>query len=377
MTESDTLALARELVRRPSVTPDDAGCQALIAERLAAVGFHCETLPFGEVTNLWASRGDTGPLLAFAGHTDVVPTGPAEQWTHPPFAATVADGMLHGRGAADMKGSIAAFVTAVERWRRDGGTDGRLALLLTSDEEGPACDGTVKVVESLRSRGEFMDYCLIGEPSSSARLGDTVKVGRRGSLNGRLTVRGIQGHVAYPQHARNPVLELAPALAELAETHWDRGNERFPPTSFQVSNFNAGTGAGNVIPGTAEVLFNFRFSTESTAASLRERTEALLERHGLDWHIDWSLSGEPFLTRSGELVDATVDAIRAETGLNTTLSTAGGTSDGRFIAPTGSQVVELGPVNASIHQVDERVSVSDLDTLSRIYEDIIKRLVVA
>lgn len=369
---STTLELARELIRRPSVTPADEGCQALLAERLERLGFRCETLRFGEVTNLWARLGDEGPLLAFAGHTDVVPPGPEQRWTHPPFDAVVADGLLHGRGAADMKGSVAAFVTACERHLASGRRPaGSLALLITSDEEGPAVDGTRRVVETLEARGEHIDYCLVGEPSSGERVGDTVKVGRRGSLNGHLTVHGVQGHVAYPQHARNPIFELAPALAELAATCWDDGNERFPPTSFQVSNLNAGTGASNVIPGTAEVLFNFRFSTETTAERLRERVEAVLAGHGLTFDLEWSLSGEPFLTASGALVEAVRRAIEDETGLHTTLSTAGGTSDGRFIAPTGAQVVELGPVNATIHQVDERVRTADLDILSRIYQRVI------
>ncbi len=375
MTPSATLELARELIRRPSVTPDDAGCQTLLAERLERLGFRCETLRFGKVTNLWARLGGEKPLLSFAGHTDVVPTGPEQRWTHPPFDAVVADGLLHGRGAADMKGSVAAFVTACERYLASGKRrKGSLALLLTSDEEGPAVDGTRRVVEALQTRGEHVDYCLVGEPSSGEQVGDTVKIGRRGSLNGRLTVQGVQGHVAYPQYARNPVFELAPVLTELAQTRWDDGNASFPPTSFQVSNLNSGTGATNVIPATAELLFNFRFSTANTAAQLQERVEAILARHGLTFDLDWSLSGEPFLTSAGALVEATRRAIREETGLETVLSTAGGTSDGRFIAPTGSQVVELGPINATIHQIDERVSVNDLDTLSRIYERMIGAL---
>jgi succinyl-diaminopimelate desuccinylase len=375
MSGSDTLELARQLIRRRSVTPEDAGCQTLLAERLGPLGFHCETLRFGDVTNLWARLGEGGPLLAFAGHTDVVPTGPETRWRHPPFDAVVEDGRLYGRGAADMKGSLAAFVTACERYLAAGHRPaGSLALLITSDEEGDAIDGTRRVVETLQERGERIDYCIVGEPSSSERVGDTVKIGRRGSLNGRLTVHGVQGHVAYPQHARNPVFELAPALAELAATRWDEGNDSFPPTSFQVSNIHAGTGATNVIPGSVDVLLNFRFSTETTAADLQRRVEAILERHGLSFALDWSLSGEPFLTESGALVAATRRAIGEETGLETTLSTAGGTSDGRFIAPTGTQVVELGPVNATIHQVDEHVSVGDLDTLSRLYERMIRAL---
>ncbi len=375
MNDSPTLELARELIRRPSITPDDSGCQALLAERLDALGFHCETLAFGDVTNQWARLGDRGPVLAFAGHTDVVPTGPEADWRYPPFTATVADGMLHGRGAADMKGSIAAFATACERHLGAGRKPAcSLALLITSDEEGPARDGTRRVMETLHARGEAIDWCLVGEPSSSAALGDTIKIGRRGSLNGRLTARGIQGHVAYPEHARNPIHDLVPALAELAATRWDEGNASFPPTTFQVSNLNAGTGAGNVIPGRAEVLFNFRFSTESTAETLQERVAAILHRHDIDAEIDWSLSGEPFLTARGTLIDATVDAVREDTGRTPVLSTAGGTSDGRFIAPTGAQVIELGPVNATIHQIDERVSTADLEGLSRIYEGILGRL---
>ncbi len=372
---SETLHLAIDLISRRSVTPEDAGCQALMMERLEKIGFRCEPLPFGEVQNFWARRGDEGPLLAFAGHTDVVPTGPEEQWQSPPFAPEIRDGHLYGRGAADMKGSLAAFLTACERFiERHPGHRGSIALLITSDEEGPATDGTVKVVEHLEARGEKIDWCLVGEPSSTERVGDVVKNGRRGSLGGRLLVRGTQGHVAYPHLADNPIHRLAPALAELCAKRWDEGNDHFPPTTFQVSNIHGGTSATNVIPGEVEALFNFRFSTEQTPERLRREVEAILDRHGLDYRIDWNLSGMPFLTPGGALVEAVRDAIRTTTGYDTTLSTAGGTSDGRFIAPTGAQVVELGPVNATIHKIDECVKVADLDALSDIYERILENL---
>ncbi len=372
---SPTLELAQALIARPSVTPEDAGCQDLIAERLAPLGFRVEPMPFGEVSNLWAVRGDQGPLLCFAGHTDVVPPGPLEAWRHPPFEPTIDDGCLYGRGAADMKGSIAAMITAVERFlEKHPEPAGRLAFLITSDEEGPAVDGTVKVVETLSARGERIDWCLVGEPSSAQTVGDTVKNGRRGSLNGVLRVIGVQGHVAYPQLARNPVHQALPALAELAAVEWDQGNEFFPPTSFQISNIHAGTGATNVIPGELEVVFNFRFSTEQTEESLRRRTEAILDRHGLEYQIDWSLSGNPFLTPAGALVDAARNAIRRVAGIDTKLSTSGGTSDGRFIAPTGAQVIELGPVNATIHKVNECVAVEELERLSQIYQALLEEL---
>jgi succinyl-diaminopimelate desuccinylase len=374
---SDTLELAKSLLRRRSITPDDAGCQPLIGERLAALGFHAEPMRFGEVDNLWLRRGDSGPLFCFAGHTDVVPTGPEENWQHPPFEAITEQGMLHGRGAADMKGSIAAFVTACERFvAAHPEHRGSIAFLITSDEEGPAKDGTVKVVEALEARGEKIDWCLVGEPTSTAKVGDVVKNGRRGSLNGRLTVKGIQGHVAYPHLADNPVHRAAPALAELAATEWDRGNEFFPPTSFQISNIAAGTGATNIIPGELEVVFNFRFSTEQTEAGLRDKVEAVMQRHGLDCAIEWNLSGNPFLTPGGELLQATQQAIEAVCGYAPAINTAGGTSDGRFIAPTGAQVLELGPLNATIHKVNECVSIDDLDTLSAIYEAILERLLL-
>ncbi|SEO54716.1 succinyl-diaminopimelate desuccinylase [Aquisalimonas asiatica] len=372
---SDTLELARALISRPSVTPDDAGCQPLIQERLDRAGFQGETMCFGDVTNLWSRRGTARPLFVFAGHTDVVPTGPESEWTTPPFDPQVRDGVLHGRGAADMKGSLAAFVTACERFAaKHPSHRGSIALLITSDEEGPAKDGTARVMDTLQSRGEQIDWCLVGEPSSDATVADTVKNGRRGSLNGVLTVYGVQGHVAYPHKAQNPIHTLAPALAELAAADWDAGNDSFPPTTFQVSNINAGTGATNVIPGSVEVTFNFRFSTESTPESLQARVDAVLERHGLDCRIDWQLSARPFVTESGDLVAATLDAITGVTGRQAALSTGGGTSDGRFIAPTGAQVIELGPLNATIHQIDERVTAADLDTLSAIYEGILERL---
>lgn len=372
---SETLELAQRLIARPSVTPEDAGCQCLLQERLAQRGFRAEALRFGEVDNLWSRRGSDGPLFVFAGHTDVVPTGPADNWRFPPFEPTVHEGGLYGRGAADMKGSVAAFVTAVERFTRDCPDHrGSIALLITSDEEGPAVDGTKRVVDWLQERDTRIDWCLVGEPSSETVVADTVKIGRRGSLNARITVRGVQGHVAYPHKARNPIHLLAPALQELTAAEWDAGNASFPPTTFQVSNINAGTGATNVIPGQVELLCNFRFSTETTPEALQAAVQAILDRHGLETDIDWTLSAMPFLTESGALVDATCAAVREITGRDTVLSTAGGTSDGRFIAPTGAQVLELGPLNATIHQIDERVGVSDLDTLSAIYEAILRRL---
>lgn len=372
---SETLKLAQALIARPSVTPDDSGCQALLIERLSAIGFECETLQFGEVTNLWARHGNTSPLLAFAGHTDVVPTGPLDEWLSDPFQPEIRDGILYGRGAADMKSSIAAMVTACERFVKENGDySGSIAFLITSDEEGPAVDGTVKVVETLEKRGEKIDWALVGEPSSTRKLGDVVKNGRRGSIGGRLTVKGIQGHVAYPQLADNPIHKTIPALNELCELEWDQGNNFFPATSFQVSNINAGTGATNVIPGQLSILFNLRYSTALNHKNIIQTVEAILNNHKLDYDIEWNHSGFPFLTAEGELVEAAQQSIRQVTGLETELSTAGGTSDGRFIAPTGAQVVELGPVNASIHQINEYVDVDDLDRLSNIYQGILERL---
>jgi len=372
---SATIELAQALIGRASVTPADAGCQPLIAQRLQAIGFTIEPLRFGEVDNLWARRGSTAPLFVFAGHTDVVPPGPLEDWHSDPFTATLRDGQLYGRGSADMKGSIAAMVTACERFAaRHDGQRGSIAFLLTSDEEGPAVDGTVRVIEHLQARSESIDWCLVGEPSSQQRTGDVIKIGRRGSLNGILRVRGQQGHVAYPHLADNPVHRAAPALAELVAQEWDAGNAHFPPTTFQISNINAGTGAENVIPGELRILFNLRFSTESTPEGIRSRVHAILDRHGLDYRIDWKLSGQPFITPAGELVEAARTAIREVAGLETELSTSGGTSDGRFIAPTGAQVVELGPLNATIHKTNECVNQAELDKLSSIYERILELL---
>ena len=372
-----TLQLAHDLIRRRSVTPDDAGCQDLMIQRLEAIGFQVERLRFEEVDNFWATRGTDGPLLAFAGHTDVVPTGPEGQWQHPPFEPVVEDGMLYGRGAADMKGSLASMVVACEQFVAEHPDhQGRMGFLITSDEEGPSVNGTVKVVEWLEARQEKIDWCIVGEPSSTDRVGDVIKNGRRGSLGGILRVKGVQGHVAYPHLADNPIHKAAPALAELAAQEWDQGNEFFPATSFQISNINGGTGATNVIPGDVEVVFNFRFSTEVTETQLRERTETILNKHQLNYELDWKLSGQPFLTAEGELVDAVVKAVEQHTGQKPILSTAGGTSDGRFIAPTGAQVVELGPRNDTIHKVDECVKAEDLDTLTALYQSTLKRLLI-
>ena len=346
-------------------------------KRLSASGFRNEAMRFEEVDNFWARHGDSGPVFCFAGHTDVVPSGPMEEWNSDPFNPEIREGLLFGRGSADMKGSLAAMLTATERFvAAHPDHKGSIAFLITSDEEGPAKNGTVKVVETLEARNEKIDWCLVGEPSSANQVGDTVKNGRRGSLGCVLNVRGIQGHVAYPHLARNPVHQAAPALAELANTEWDQGNEFFPKTTFQISNIHAGTGATNVIPGSCQVTFNFRFSTETTQRARRERVEAVLDRHGLDYDIDWNLSGLPFLTPRGELVEAAQKAIQAVMGFQTELSTSGGTSDGRFIAPTGAQVLELGPLNATIHQVNESVSVEDLDRLSAMYEHILKHLLL-
>lgn len=370
-----TLALACELIARRSVTPDDGGCQELLARRLAPLGFRAETLASNGVANLWLRRGNAQPLVCFAGHTDVVPSGPLDAWESDPFVPEVRDGWLYGRGAADMKGSIAAFVTAAEAFvAATPAHGGSIALLLTSDEEGAATDGTVKVVERLAARRERIDYCVVGEPSSTERLGDTIKNGRRGTLSGLLRVRGVQGHIAYPQLARNPIHLAAPAIAELAALRWDEGNEYFPPTSFQCSNISAGTGATNVIPGALELQFNWRYSTQSTREDLVARLEAVLRRHGLDYALSFPSSGKPYLTPRGRLVEVVGAAIAAEAGLSPELSCTGGTSDGRFIADVCPEVVELGPVNASIHKVNERVAVADLEPLARIYRGVLERL---
>tara|TARA_R110000751_G_scaffold102458_1_gene197049 strand:- start:328 stop:1500 length:1173 start_codon:yes stop_codon:yes gene_type:complete len=376
---SPTLQLAFELLGRASVTPDDEGCQELMIERLTALGFNVERLPFGDVKNFWAVRGHHGPVVAFAGHTDVVPSGPYINWQYPPFEPCIdAEGMLCGRGAADMKGSLASMLTAVERFVANHPEhDGRIAFLITSDEEGPAVDGTRAVVEHLRERNERLDYCIVGEPSSTDRLGDVIKNGRRGSLGATLHIKGVQGHVAYPHLARNPIHQAMPALDALVNEHWDAGNDFFPATSFQISNLRAGTGATNVIPGDVEVVFNFRFSTEVTHHQLQSRTEAILDQHGLEYQVDWTLNGEPFLTAEGALVDAAIKGVEAVTGERPALSTSGGTSDGRFIATLGAQVVELGPLNDTIHKVNERVRASDLDDLSRIYEATLQALLIS
>ncbi len=376
--QSTTLALTKQLISRSSVTPDDQGCQQLMIERLQAIGFVVENLRFDDVDNFWAVRGESGPILCFAGHTDVVPTGPEANWTYPPFEPTECDGQLYGRGAADMKGSLAAMVVAVEQFvAAHPNHTGRIAFLITSDEEGIATNGTVKVVEWLQQQGITPDYCLVGEPSSTARCGDVIKNGRRGSLGCTMRIKGKQGHVAYPHLASNPVHKAAPALTELTTEVWDQGNQFFPETSFQISNINGGTGVTNVIPGELQIMFNFRFSTEVTDQILRQRTEAILDKHGLEYEMNWVLNGQAFLTPEGQLVDAAVASILDVTGIETELSTAGGTSDGRFIAPMGTQVVELGPVNASIHQVDENVNIADLDTLTAIYQSLLARLFIS
>ncbi|WP_288423749.1 succinyl-diaminopimelate desuccinylase [uncultured Acinetobacter sp.] len=375
MNPSDTLELSLDLLRRPSVTPEDYDCQALMAKRLAHVGFHIENMRFREVDNLWARRGTQDPVFCFAGHTDVVPTGNLEAWNSDPFQPEIRDGILYGRGAADMKTALAAMVVASERFvKKHPDHKGSIAFLITSDEEGPSINGTVKVVETLEARNEKMTWCLVGEPSSTSQLGDIIKNGRRGSLNAVLTVKGKQGHVAYPHLARNPIHLASAALHELCETVWDHGNEYFPATSFQISNIHAGTGATNVVPGTMAVTFNFRYSTEVTAEQLKERVLEILQRHGLEYDISWTHSGLPFLTPVGELVNAATTAIKNVTGVDAKLSTSGGTSDGRFIAPTGAQVLELGVLNASIHQINEHVNVADLEPLAEIYEQILENL---
>ena len=374
---SPTITLAQQLMGRASVTPEDKGCQELMIARLEAIGFTIERMRFGAVDNFWARRGTKKPLLAFAGHTDVVPSGPVDQWHTPPFEPTLKDGFLYGRGAADMKGSLASWMVALEEFiRLHPDHLGSLALLITSDEEGPFVDGTTRVIDTLEARNEKIDWCIVGEPSSTSTLGDVIKNGRRGSLTAAITAKGIQGHVAYPHLVDNPIHKVAPALAELASTKWDDGNEFFPPTSFQIANINGGTGASNVVPGHVEVMCNFRYSTELTADDLTAKLETILDDHKVDYDIVWTYNGLPFLTDSGALVDACRDAIKATTGTDTELSTAGGTSDGRFIAPTGAQVVELGPCNGTIHKLNECVKVTDLEQLTKVYLGVLTRLMV-
>lgn len=366
---SKTLELAKELISRRSVTPDDQGCQELLISRLKPLGFRIERMRFGDVDNFYARRGTSGPLLVFAGHTDVVPTGPLEQWHTPPFEPTIKDGMLYGRGAADMKTSLAAFITAIEAFITEHPNHpGSIGLIITSDEEGIAINGTVKVVETLKARNELIDYCIVGEPTSSQVVGDMIKNGRRGSLSGRLTVKGIQGHIAYPDLVKNPIHLVAPAIKDMVETVWDEGNEYFPPTSWQISNMHGGTGATNVVPGEVEILFNFRFSTASTADSLKQRVHAILDKHALDYTLLWELSGKPFLTPKGSLVSAISSAIKQAFGVTPELSTSGGTSDGRFIADIAAQVVEFGPLNATIHKLNECVAVKDIEPLQHAYK---------
>jgi succinyl-diaminopimelate desuccinylase len=375
MREGAVLELSKDLIARRSVTPQDGGCQQLLAARLARVGFECESVVCGEVTNLWARRGTARPLVCLAGHTDVVPTGPLAEWESDPFVPTVRQGRLYGRGAADMKSSLAAFVLAVESFvaeRPDH--SGAIAVLITSDEEGPSVDGTARIVERMKRAGESIDYCIVGEPTSVSELGDMIKNGRRGSLSGRVTVRGVQAHIAYPQLGRNPIHLLAPALAELTAMQWDRGNQHFQPTSWQVSNIHAGTGAGNVIPGALTLDFNFRFSTESSEASLKQRLEAVLKKHALDYAVEWVLGGKPFVTQRGRLVDVVSEAIRKHTGRTPELSTTGGTSDARFIAEICPQIVEFGPVNASIHKLNEHIELAALEKLPAIYLDTLRTL---
>lgn len=377
MPVSATIALAQDLMGRASVTPEDKGCQELMIARLEAIGFKVERMRFGAVDNFWARRGTQKPVLAFAGHTDVVPTGPVEEWHTPPFEPTLKDGYLYGRGAADMKGSLASWVVALEQFvALHPNHHGSLALLITSDEEGPFIDGTTRVIDALEARNEKIDWCIVGEPSSTNTLGDVIKNGRRGSLTAAITAKGIQGHVAYPHLVNNPIHKVVPALAQLAATKWDDGNEFFPPTSFQIANINGGTGASNVVPGHVEVMCNFRYSTELTADDLTAKVEAILDHHDVDYDINWTYNGLPFLTASGALVDACLAAIKAVTGTDSQLSTAGGTSDGRFIAPTGAQVVELGPCNATIHKLNECVKVSDLEQLTQVYLGVLRHLMV-
>jgi succinyl-diaminopimelate desuccinylase len=375
MPDLNALELAKELIGRRSVTPEDGGCQEVVAKRLSAAGFKCEPMNFGDVSNLWARRGSAAPLVCFAGHTDVVPTGPLSEWHSDPFVPTIRDGRLYGRGAADMKSSVAAFVIAAEAFVKERPAhSGSIAFLLTSDEEGPAVDGTVRVVEALKKRGEAIDYCVVGEPTSVDALGDTLKNGRRGSLSGKLIVRGVQGHVAYPHLVKNPIHLVAPALADLAKTQWDKGNESFPPTSFQVSNIHAGTGAANVVPGSVEVDFNFRFSTESTDATLSQRVEAILKKHALEYSLSWVLGAKPFLSRSGRLAKTVLEVGKRHTGRPGELSTTGGTSDARFIIDICPEVIELGPVNSSIHKLNENIELAALEQLPRIYLDTLRAL---
>ena len=374
---NNCLNLTKELINRQSVTPEDAGCQKLIAERLEKLGFKATHLRFDDVDNLWITHGDTGPLFAFAGHTDVVPTGPIEDWKTDPFKAEIIGGMLHGRGAADMKGGIAAMVTATEQFvHRHPDHKGTIAFLITSDEEGPSINGTRKVIEYLNDNNIKIDWCIVGEPSSDKQLADVIRIGRRGSLNGILTVKGIQGHVAYPDIADNPIHKASAFLAEITAAEWDQGNDSFPPTTFQISNLNAGTGADNVIPGSLNLLFNFRYSTETTQEELQTKVAELLSKHNLDYELNWKLSGLPFLTESGKLVDASCNAIKEICSIDTIRSTGGGTSDGRFIAPTGAEVIELGVVNDTIHKINECVKVDDLETLSKIYQNILEQLLI-
>jgi len=373
--QTNTLELAKELISRRSLTPDDAGCQEILIDRLEKLGFKIEKMRFGNVDNFWARRGTTAPIVCFAGHTDVVPTGPIEKWDSEPFTPTIRDGMLYGRGAADMKTSLAAFITGIEGFLAEHPNHkGSIALLITSDEEGIAIDGTVKVVEALKARNELIDCCIVGEPTCVSKLGDTLKNGRRGSLSGRLAVKGIQGHIAYPHLAKNPIHLAAPAIAELAATQWDAGNEYFPPTTWQVSNINGGTGATNVIPGHVDIVFNFRFSTASTVEELKAKVVAILAKHGLSYDLNWELSGKPFLTPKGSLVEAVSKAIKSVTGIDTELSTSGGTSDGRFIADICPQVVELGPLNETIHKLNECVAIADIEPLREIYQQTLVNL---
>ncbi|EKO3605751.1 succinyl-diaminopimelate desuccinylase [Vibrio metschnikovii] len=375
MIDSPVLALAKDLISRESVTPNDAGCQQVMIERLTALGFNIEPMVFEDTTNFWARKGTEGPLFVFAGHTDVVPAGPLFQWHTPPFEPTVIDGYLHGRGAADMKGSLACMIVAVERFlAKHPNHKGSIGFLITSDEEGPFINGTTKVVDTLMARNELIDMCIVGEPSSTLKVGDVVKNGRRGSITGDLTIKGIQGHVAYPHLANNPVHQALPALAELAATTWDNGNAYFPPTSFQIPNLQAGTGASNVIPGEFSVQFNFRFSTELTEQEIKRRVHSVLDAHGLDYELKWTLSGDPFLTDAGSLLDAVVCAVQEVNHQQPQLLTTGGTSDGRFIAKMGAQVVELGPVNATIHKVNECVSIADLEKLTDMYQNVLEHL---